>query len=116
MDLVDHHAFFCFDLVFRKCRAGGKFHKQVSSLAQIFLQHRSMKHNLLLGGESIEFSSQAVKVTVYHRSTSALCALEYGVLDEMSYAAVPALFIPCSALDAQGTICNGRAAFPHGIL
>ena len=47
---------------------------------------------------------------------SFFCAFEDGVFYKMSYASVPALFIPRAASDAQCAICHGRTAFPYGIL
>ena len=75
-----------------------------------------MENDLFLCGESIQLSSEAIKISVYHRSTSALGSLEYSMLYKMSYAAVESFFIPRSASDAEGAVGHGRAAFSHGIL
>ena len=100
VDLVDHDSFFCLDFVLRKCCTGGQFEEESRCLREVFLQDGCVEDYLLLGCECVEFASQLVEVTIYYRGASVSCTFEYGVLHEMSDAAVVACFIPCSALYA----------------
>ena len=92
--------------MFRKGRLSRKLKNQTHGLAEVFLQYSGMEYDLLLCGESIELATQFIKVTVYDRSTSVLCAFEDGVFYEMCYAIVEPLFISCSTSYAEGAVSD----------
>jgi hypothetical protein len=114
--LVYDDSLFCLNLMFRESRAGCQFQKKRGRLAQILLKDSGMKDYFLLGSECIQLTSEPVKITVYDRSASMLCSLEYGVLDEMGYTSVVSLLVSCSALDAQCAVSYGRSASLYCIL
>ena len=106
MDFIDYHSLFRFHFVFRESRAGGKFEQQSGSLPQVFLEDGCVENDLFFGCKCVKFASKAFKTAVYDRCTSFRCALEYSVLGEMGYAFMVARFVSCTALDAQGAVCN----------
>ena len=116
MYLVDHHTFLGVYLMLGKCRARCKFEQKGCRLLKVLLEDRRMEHNLFLGSEGIQLTSQAVEVTVYDRGASAAGSLENSVFHEMGDPAVEPFLIPGAALYAQGAIAYSRAASLDSIL
>ena len=83
---------------------------------KVLLQDCGVEDYLLLGREGVEFSTEAVQVSVYDRSAPAFRSFEKRMLDEMGKAAMVPQLIPRSAFYAQSAVSDRRAAFLHCIL
>lgn len=110
LDLIDHHAFFHGDLLFREGGAGGELKKQRHRLAQILFEDGGMDHDLLLGREGVELASEFVEVAVDDPGTLALGSFEQRVFREMCYPVVEVTFIPRPAFDCQRAVAHGVSA------
>jgi hypothetical protein len=63
-----------------------------------------MEYDFFLCGEGIQLASESVQVTIDDGSASFCGSLENGMLDEMGYTAVVALFISGAAFNAQSAV------------